>query len=550
MLAIRSIKQVNEFTAATPLDMNLVVQYIAGAVASGYEMPPVPPVTASRGNIGEFYSTVRYGAVAAAGLATCPHVVLEAVTMQTENDLRGFIGLDPGMGDLVKAMVQAWRDDAGQWQIAREESARRQMGNDGETAEVIAALLADPARLRQWIQHSRADLIATLTEALAAVNANDPLHPSTSKQRELLAKHVRWFPDNVDDDEEFYPNDSAVDYFFMVTEIMVLLHRVRECGMHQLMERFHYFCRVAGAHLTNESISKGYAAMSGCGGASVNGVDISGVIRAYSADPGRNGTIPGTAGLKKHLPSQQRSPLRLLRIVAVGSMHQNAFQILNMEGGDQVRALVRLSRLEAAVKAAIAGANNIAPGEDGLMLSHTMLWLVVAGRSNIFAPIYGRNDVAVPAIAAAVTAMPPDGLTAVLPRPWAFTLTFDLQVQRFLAWQQNVAHVAAPAQPAAPPQVPAAANQELPPLQPQLPALPVPAPAQRDPDELLDHASDDDDGDGQAGMVGVAGEGPGQAAAGAAAQALIPAMGPQVAAAMQQMEAAAGAREEDFDLYQ
>jgi len=425
LYAISQLKKANNFNCKTPTDVDEVVSFLCLRVVEGVGMPSIPPVTAHRMDVGECYMQLRKNLCRGKSFLEIPAVIRAPAVMNTESEIRSIIAANANMAPIIQAMVQAWKDDAGQYHQDRIASARKQMSNDGVPPDEQSEILDNPERLRSYIRERRQEYLETLEEAWDSVNHPDPLKPATAKQRQLLAHTQSWFPGGQDSGDEYLPNDSAVEYLFLVMEILLMLHELGSCHSEGLKRRFAYFCQIAGSHLTGESTGKGYVSMSMCGTALIDGVDISPVVRSYPSDLDRNKDVALDGAHKKHKPSQQRAALRLLRIVAIGCDCPCAFQILNMAGSLQFESLVELSALEAIIAAAIQAAKDIKDGDEGLLLSHSMLWLLIAGRSNIFTSIFGRNDLSVPRVAAAATGMTMDGLGELPARPWALTSTIE-----------------------------------------------------------------------------------------------------------------------------
>jgi hypothetical protein len=319
-----------------------------------------------------------------------------------------------GAAEFVTAMVKNWYEAANQYDNNRKQSAVVQLRNAGASATDIDSVLNDPMLLRQFISEQRRDLMDKLSKIVNKMSYRDPMDLPTQKDLELFAKHESWFMNGAVDDNEYYPNDGAVSYTYLIVELVNLIKNAGVTGVMPVWNTFHYILKIMNANLTNQSSRKGWTLLAQFPDHTYNGFNVSTLIRSYVTDQTRN-----ISPQDKQSSPFGRSPLRIMRIAQCLCDCNGPFSLMNAPVERALPTIMNVYSIEQEIKDLTANASFISEGAEGLFIAFTVTWLLALDRQTIMADVTGRNDLSVPKLLESITNLSMPGHLDLRARKWA-----------------------------------------------------------------------------------------------------------------------------------
>lgn len=337
-------------------------------------------------------------------------------------DQSGFIKIMRGGGDefvegaiqFSSDMIQAWLDSNIEFEEKRKLSCQIQMSNAGVDEETIAKLIADPAALRAFIAQQRRELIAHLARIMQKRDAKNVLDMPTQKELELLEKHSDWFPDQAREEDNYYPNDGAVEYAMLFVEIIYMLKTSGYDTPKRAWDAMKVFSAIIHNAMHSQSSRMAWQQLSQISDFVFDRVNICAVVRDYVTDNERN--IKDQVKLASPFG---RGPLRLARIFQTCMGKPGPFAVMTCPLESQMKDLITMRALEDEIIELAQTTKFIDSTVKDLRISFAVGWLLTVDRVSVFCSANGRNDLSVPKILGGITNIDTSAYEDLQPRPWS-----------------------------------------------------------------------------------------------------------------------------------
>lgn len=445
--AKNAIKQVRNFKHPPQKEVVDQLKSLCGIVSSGFFLDEFPSADAPIPVMGRWVKNQYLKLVGYVKNDKSIEDVLEPIKPQSEDELTQFLSYDPKMTQLLASAIAKWLKDANTYEQARQQSAVKQLTNANVPDNEIQALVANPNELRKFIQEQRAVLINQLTRIKLKVDAQSALELPTNKEKELLGKHSSWFGKDGADEDNPYPNDNAVVYSLLFLEVFLVIKKNDTIAAgkkatiaknneenkttekevvktdspmeYSLWSAFEMFGQIYMNAKSNDSDNKVWVNLKDCPDYMHAGYNVGKSIRDYVSDQARCAKSSKAGVAPKLQSGLQRGPRRLDRMISISIPCTSQFTILNLDGIKLVQNLVELFNREQTASAAVANAQTIQKGAEGLSDAESIAWLCCLGRRKMLPFATGRNDCSLPKLVGAMVNVDVSAFANLAPRPWS-----------------------------------------------------------------------------------------------------------------------------------
>eukprot|EP00919_Chromeraceae_sp_WS-2016_P069178 GHVR01163856.1.p1 GENE.GHVR01163856.1~~GHVR01163856.1.p1 ORF type:complete len:323 (-),score=21.05 GHVR01163856.1:68-1036(-) len=260
--------------------------------------------------------------------------------------------------------------------------------------EAIQDVIDEPNLLNAIIRardESYRNDIKDIYDKVQRLDHNDPEGnvPGLTPREQRIWNKVRvWFTaemkgpnaDGARQVNNYLPNDNAVNYVFLVFELLLMINMQGPYPEEILFEFFYRFCRDTNKHYRNKSQRQAWntlGSITTCVIASRDGnhhCNITTVASAYVNDIMRTAVPVNVSGNLKLTAAHQRTIRRLARMGQTFGGQPGIYQCLFLEGERFAETITRLSILETKIKTYLESQDKMQKGIPGLSDAEGMLY--------------------------------------------------------------------------------------------------------------------------------------------------------------------------------
>jgi hypothetical protein len=415
------IRTLNNVSIAPTEENQRILKVLAEVVEKGFRLDPWPDKDASFQQTGEFYTRSLDMLIDAVGSQLDNSAAATTCTAQTVGELSAFMNASTGLQTMINNVGTKFMENATKYEESRKSSARKQMGNDGNTPAEIDEVVSDSTKLRRFIQERRAELTAKLIE-LEVRHQNGRLEEKLTKGEEALLMHHRsWLHSTDFNPDEYLPNDNAVPYLLFVVDMLTVIQNTGDAHATGLHDAYLETMRVFMIMVGRDSYSRTWDSLSELKSQTHGSYDVGEALKAWGSDVKRTAQSDKSVGDIKLQSSTQRTVMRTVRFACVTIHTQNVHTVMNLPAIEAAPQLVRLFGIESQITSLLSTTGALGRGNEGFSAVESMIWLYIIGRGTLFEPVWGRNDLSVPKLIASVSGGDVQGLGDLTARPWSWS---------------------------------------------------------------------------------------------------------------------------------